>query len=210
MIYILSGNDTQKKSARLKVIIQGKDVIRLGESEASKEILLEYAASVDLFGNSPTIITSNIINSAISLSPKDLAVLDSSKTLFIFLEDKLKATDEKKYAKFSTIEKFEEKKTIKARNDNPFALADSFARRDKIGTWILYREQIDKGAQPEAISGMLFWKIKTMMLNGTRTFSKEELKRQSSEIVCLYHDAHRGESDFVIGLEQFILSSLTK
>ena len=49
-----------------------------------------------------------------------------------------------------------------------------------------------------------------MILNGTKFFSKEELKKASSELVSIYHKAHRGEYDFTISLEQFILSSLSK
>jgi predicted RNA methylase len=42
-----------------------------------------------------------------------------------------------------------------------------------------------------------------------KVFSKEELKNNSSLIVYLYHKAHRGEFDFYIGIEQFILNSLS-
>ena len=92
---------------------------------------------------------------------------------------------------------------------NIFGITDAFAKHDKVMTWVLYRRGIEGGVEPEAIAGILFWKIKTMILSGNYLFDKDELKRQSSRIVSIYHKAHRGESDFSIGLEQFILSSLS-
>ena len=73
----------------------------------------------------------------------------------------------------------------------------------------MYREGVESGIEPEAIAGILFWKIKTMILNGSRMFSIDELKNQSSKIVSIYHLAHRGEVDFIVSLEQFILTSLS-
>ncbi len=144
------------------------------------------------------------------MSKDDLTFFKDSKTIFIFLEDKLLASEQKKYIKYAQVEKFEEKKIIQVPKVNTFAIADAFARHDKIGTWMLYREAIEAGTSPEAISGILFWKIKTMILEGTKTFSINNLKNQSSAIVSLYHRAHRGESDFTLGLEQFILTTLSK
>ena len=107
-----------------------------------------------------------------------------------------------------TIFNIEIKKTIP--KINVFGIADAFSNRNKIEAWILYREAVSQGIPPEEISGIIFWKIKTMILSGSKFFSLDELKNNSSELVSLYHNAHRGESDFVIGLEQFILNSLGK
>jgi DNA polymerase III delta subunit len=211
MIYIVYGNDTKAKSAFLRKITLNRDTTRITQSDVSRELLKNYADSTSLFGDSPIIIVENMINeSDVSLSSADLKSLQSSSTIFILIEDKLLASDQKKYKTYANIENFEEKAAKKMPKINTFAIADSFARRDKVSTWMLYREAIEGNIEPEAISGMLFWKIKTMVLNGTRVFSQDELKKLSSGIVSIYHRAHRGELDFVIGLEQFILSSLSK
>jgi DNA polymerase III delta subunit len=210
MIYILSGNDTKKKYTYIKTLAKNRERIFLPHSGVSKEVLYEYASNTSLFGESPIVLAENILTEHQSaLSSDDLAFLKDSPTLFFFLEDKLLASNEKKYKKYATIEKYEERIVKEIPKTNPFALADAFARRDKVGAWILYRDEVNRGAEPEPMSGILFWKIKTMLLNGTKTFSVAELKQQSSTLVSLYHRAHRGECDFVIGLEQFILSSLS-
>lgn len=211
MIYILSGNDTKKKSAYLKKLYKSDQSIFVPEANATKEMLLDYAMERSLFGESTTVVFENILKKEdISLSPDELSKLKDSKTVVVFLEEKLLAVDSKKYIKYATIEDFSTQIVKQAPKMNMFSIADAFARRDKINTWILYRDAVTLGAQPEEISGIIFWKIKNMVLNGTKSFSQDELKSQSSELVSLYHKAHRGESDFVIGLEQFILSALSK
>jgi hypothetical protein len=211
MIYILSGNDSLKKTSYIKSLIKGRERIDLRAGDKAREVLLEHASSTSLFGDSPSIFVENILGEGnIAFNAKDLALLNESPTIFVFLEDKLLKKDEAKYKNYATIESFEEKSTKKASEFNTFAIADMYGSRDKIGTWVMYREAIEKGVEPEAISGIIFWKIKTMILNNSKTFSSIELKNQSSNIVSLYHRAHRGECDFVIGLEQFILSSLSR
>jgi len=211
MIYILLGNDTKKKSDYLKKLYKNDLPIFVSSSSITKEELFDQAGSVSLFGGSPIVVLDGVIKEGkVDLSKEDILVLKDSETTFVFLEDKLLASDLKKYKTGAVIEDFniDIKKSVP--KINVFGIADAFSDRNKIGAWILYREAILQGASPEEISGILFWKIKTMILSGSKFFSIDELKNNSSELVSLYHNAHRGESDFVIGLEQFILNSLGK
>jgi hypothetical protein len=211
MIYVLSGNNTKKKSAYLKKLSNGNFLDFFSQLNLTKENLFEQAGSVSLFGESPIIVYDGLIKEGnITLSQEDLEILKESQTIFVFIEEKLLAPDTKKYKKYATIEDFSVQVSKPAPKMNIFNIADAFSKRDKIGTWILYREAISIGASPEEVSGIIFWKIKTMLLSGTKFFSQDELKNQSSELVSIYHKAHRGECDFTIGLEQFILSSLSK
>ena len=210
MIYILFGNDTKNKSSYIKELTLKSESFFISSSNLDKNLILSYSNNIDLFGESKSVILDNILNSEnIGFSLEEMNFLKESKTIFIFKEDKLLALDQKKYKKYGEIIGFELKKSLPEQKFNVFSITDAFARRDKITTWILYQNAIYSGIEPEAISGILFWKIKTMILNGTTTFSKDQLKKQSSSIVSLYHRAHRGECDFHIGLEQFILSSLS-
>ncbi len=210
MIHIFLGNDTKKKSVQVKKIVKDREFVKFPTKEISRELILNQAESQSLFGEAPIFVFENILTEQnITLTKEDLETLKDSKNSFIFLEDKLTSVDQKKYIKYANIESFEEKIAKSIPKINLFNIADSFAKRDKITTWVLYTEALDS-TEPEAISGILFWKIKSMILNGTKNFSNEELKDQSSKIVSIYHLAHRGELDLKIGLEQFILSSLNK
>ncbi len=211
MIYILSGNDTKKKNIYLKKLDKTNSAVLLPDGEIAKEELLNYAFSVNLFGDHQIIVFENILKREnITLTNENLLALKDSETIFIFLEEKLLAPEVKKYKKYATIEDFSAPNIKQTPRINVFGIADAFSRKDKIGAWILYREAVIEGVPPEEISGIIFWKIKTMILSGTKFFGVDELKKKSSELVALYHKAHKGECDFVIGLEQFILSSLSK
>lgn len=210
MIYILTGDDLKNKNIYIKKLANGIDPIFLSANNLSKELINNYADNVSLFGDLQIVVIEDLINqNQIPFSKEDLKNLKNSDTIFILLEDKLLVADEKKYKKYSTIEKFDQKKVKQTPANNIFDIADAFARKDKIKTWTLYCQAVERGAEPESISGMLFWKIKTMILNGSRVFPLGVLKRQSSKIVSLHHKAHFGEVDFIIGLEQFILKSLS-
>ena len=211
MIYILSGTDRKKKNAHVVSLLGDREVISFTSADLSEESLSQYANTTSLFGTAPAVVIDTALKESKSLfSATLLSLLQSSQTIFVFLEDKLLAADEKKYAKYATIVPFEEKKIITAvPKVNTFAIADAYGRRDKVGAWVLYCQAIDKGTEPEAICGMIFWKIKTLIQNGTKLFTVADLKKQSSKLVSLYHKAHKGECDFTVGLEEFILSSLS-
>jgi len=210
MIYIVASINIQKKNLYIHKKIDGNDSIFLQSQETTKQNLLEYASSVNLFGVSPTIVIEGFLKEGKdTLLAKDLKIIQESNTIFIFSEDILKIADQKKYEKYATIEIYTEKKVTQTPRINVFAIADAYGRKDKVGTWVLYREAIDKGTEPEAIAGMIFWKIKTLLLSGTIVFNKKLLKKYSGELVELYHESHQGKKDFPIALEQFILSTLS-
>ena len=211
MITFLVGTDTKKKYAYIDAQAKGKERIVLPQDGSAKELLLSYASGVSLFGESPVVLLQSMIGENIfELSKEEWVLLSESHTRFLFSEDTLLKADEKRLMKYGSVERFEHKEVNIKQAFNPFALADYYARRDKMNAWITYTSLIDNGDEPEKICGMLFWKIKTMIQNGTTVFTKEELYHQSSQLVSLYHRAHRGEVDFTLGLEQFIVQTLSK
>lgn len=210
MIYILIGGDTKNKSIYIKELTKNNESFFVTEENIDRALLMSYCYNVNLFNLSPAIIMENVLNSdEINLKVEDLDFLKKSETLFIFKEDKLLKTLQDKYKKYSEIKNFEDKKIINKKNFKVFDITDAFARKDKINTWTLYNKSIREGIESEALVGVFFWKIKTMILSGSNIFNKNELKHISSKIISLYHKAHKGESDLSIGLEQFILTSLS-
>ena len=210
MIYILAGNDTKKKNTYINKLSKGVIPSVLDVKDITKEALLSLASSVSLFSDQIIIRTDGLMKSDISLDKDELEILSQSRTVFIFTEDKLLSTALSKYKKFATIENFilpEEKPKPKI---NTFDIALYFGKKEKLKTWILYKDAISSGVSPEEISGILFWKIKSLLTLKTKVFSDNDLKKMASRLVSLYHDSHLGKTDFNIGLEQFILSSLEK
>jgi DNA polymerase III delta subunit len=133
--------------------------------------------------------------------------LGESQNIFIILEGKLdKATAGKIEKKAEKTQEFllpEKKKE----EYNAFALANAVGNRDKKNAWILYRKAIDKGEAPEALHGMMFWKVKSMMIGGLgNAYSKEELYNLADRLITTYHDSRRGVHELETGVEALILS----
>jgi hypothetical protein len=211
MLYVLVGNDNKKKSAYLKKISRGLSSIILEDEDLNKSNILFSASTKSLFGEKFIFIIENINKTDIDFTKNELENLSKSENIFVFLEDKLLASEVNKFKKFATIETFDEKKIAdKGKGRESFAVAESFGVKNKFKTWLIYKEIVSRGVSPEEIAGILFWKIKMLMTYPNKNFTKEELKKISSNLVSLYHDAHLGKKDFSIGLEQFILSSLDK
>ena len=211
MIYIISGNDATKINSYIKKLSGDNLPLRIPIADLNKEKFFEYAGSINLFGEYPVIVVENFLKGEEQVfSAKEFEVLQDSKTVFIFREDKLLTVESKRYSKYGEVKDFSTKDIKPISRFNVFGIADGFSRGDKINTWVLYQEAISEGITPEEISGMIFWKIKMMITNGTRVFRGDELKKMSGDLVSLYHRAHRGEVDFVIGLQQFILLALSK
>lgn len=210
MIYILVGNDTKSINNYIKELTDGRESFFVNNQELDKNLILSYGANVNLFGGLFAVIVDNILKEdLITLDKTEWDLLKESNTIFIFKEDNLTAIDQKKYKKYGEVKIFENKKVIVKDKFNTFQITDAYASRDKISTWVLYRKAIESGVLPEAIAGLIFWKIKTMILSNSKSFNKDELKSNSSSLVSIYHKAHRGEVDFIVSLEQFILSSLS-
>ncbi|MFA7192264.1 MAG: hypothetical protein WC089_03130 [Candidatus Paceibacterota bacterium] len=209
MIYLYTGNDQKNKIVSIKKNFKKYEIVFLLGEGSRKESVFDYVQSNNLFGEPKAIVVENFLKEN-TLSADELEIMKKSETPFLFMEDKMLAVEEKKYKKYvESVEKFEAKEVKSAPAYNVFSITDAFASRDKIGAWSLYIQAIENDAAPEAISGVIFWKIKTLLMNGSKNFSNDKLKNMSSELVDIYHRSHTGEIDMKIGLEQFILKSLS-
>lgn len=211
MIYLIEGNDTKKINSFLKSIYQDDRPIVISKEEASAEMILSYAESKSLFGDKHIFLMEGLIKEGIvSFSKEEIFVLNQVENVFIFLEDKIKVADLKAYKGSSVFNSFNLDKNKAVPKTNVFEIADLFSRKNKIGAWISFLKAIDSGVQPEEISGILLWKIKMMFLDNNKFFTKEELSSSFSQLTDLYHLGHLGKIDLALGIEQFILSTLSK
>ena len=109
---------------------------------------------------------------------------------------------------------------------NIFDLATCFGNRNKKDLWVLYQKTKIKNIPPEEVSGILFWQLKMMfqVLNSKnaqeanlkpfvfnkskvflKNYSEEELKKISSNLISIYHNARRSKMNLNLALEKFIL-----
>ena len=137
-----------------------------------------------------------------------LKMMGESNNYFIFLESKLNKSilDAFKKAR-AEINIFELPKEKKEKFDN-FLIANAFANKDKLNTWIYFRQAIENGASLEEISGIIFWKIKDMILKKNFSkFKEEQLKDFVSKLSYLIPEARKEGLDAESVFEQFLLEA---
>ncbi len=172
----------------------------------SSEELANIASTPALFGGDQTYRLVGALAGERGEEFLDLAEeLVESPHTFIFEEEKLlkKPTDILKKAGVK-LEIHEPKK--KEESFNMFALAQVFGTRDRKKLWIMLMKASRAGAAPEAVAGMLHWKVRDMIAKGSSAYTKQELARISRVLVALYHDSHRGAGELELLLERFALA----
>jgi hypothetical protein len=103
------------------------------------------------------------------------------------------------------IKSFELPKEKKEKFNN-FLLANAFGNKDKLNLWIYFRQAVDKGVGLEELVGVLFWKIKDMILK--KNFSKiseNRLKDLGAEISYILPKSRKEGRDAELELEKFLL-----
>lgn len=196
----------------------------------------ELVVSQGLFEKKFIVIAKNLLENKkareyISKKIKDIA---GSENIFIFEEEEV---DEKTSALFKENAYKTQEFSIPQQKSravfNIFTITDHIGRRDKKNAWIVLQQAQNRGIEPEEIHGVVFWQIKNMLLtkdktaadpnlkkaglspfvqtkslNYSKNFEEKELISLSSELVSLYHNAHRGLIDLDLGLEKFILEKI--
>jgi DNA polymerase III delta subunit len=214
MIYFLHGADIDKARTKANELIESlrkkkpdASFFKIDSENFDVSILQEYIGGQGLFSNKYIVYLDRLCEKKEVKEEfiEKIKEISESENIFIVLEGKIdKATVtkiEKKAEKTQDFELSEKKEKVFY---NAFALADAFAQGNKKDAWILYRKAIDRGEAPEALHGMLFWKIKTMILNNPS--NKNELLSLADKLITIYHDSRRGEHELETRLEAFLLN----
>ena len=114
-----------------------------------------------------------------------------------------------------------------------FDFTDGLGERNKKKLWTLYQDALAEEVPSEEIQAMFFWQVKSMLsalksqtateaglnpfvYSKAKNYAKnyclpnvsvgeKKLKQMSTKLFDMYHEAHRGEIDFAVALEKFIL-----
>lgn len=236
MIFVYIGAHTSYEKAleKKKSLIKQGFIPYGGEIKGdSVSSLQEFALGQGLFGEKQVYLTDSLPLSG-DITKKDgflFQEVHNSPNALILYREKI-GKEYKDLFKNIEVDVFEEKAEAK-KEKGDFSLTDRFNERDKKGLWITYITQIENGATPEEIHGMLYWNWKNLVLvkslktypqgekyivmhpfvlNKTKRaaslFKEEELKDMGGHIISMFHDAHRGKVDFTTSLERFILKYL--
>lgn len=203
MLKFIVGKDTERAVARGREL-EGF-VLRetLKGDELSISSLKSKAGEETLFGDTRAYIADGEIDERFA---KELTTISgallSSSHLFVFEAEgdaSLIKLLEKTKGKVVKV-----KAPPKATSFDVFSLAGAYASKDKKKLWLLLQEAYEAGVPTEAIVGILSWKARSILaLKGPRD---KKAVADSSLLVRMYHDAHRGEGDLSLLLERFVLS----
>lgn len=214
MIYLFTGDDTiNRNKAYQKSLNDFSDLplIQINRNNFAIDTVESLYSDANLFDPKSVIVFSYILedkqNSEFVLDK--LEFFASSNNVFIFLENKLlKSVIDLFKNNKSQISVFELKKEAKEIFNN-FLLANAFGFRDKVNLWLYYRQAVEIGVPLEELVGVLFWKVKDMILN------KNFLKYKEKELLQIAHDlsvllpkSRKEGKDAEITFEKFLLKIL--
>ncbi len=237
MFYFYYGTDSDKTRARARAVLDAMkkkrpdaEYFRLTSENYSSARFEEFISGQGLFERKFIVFVDGVferkdVKEFLLERVKDIKESDNA---FVFLERNIDASSVKKFGEHAQeSKKFDALKKDERSAFNAFALADALGEREKTVLWTLVSEALLRGDNPESLSGMLFWQIKSMLVaQGARSaseaglkpfvfgkaqrfaknYSREELITLSRRLISLYHEAHRGRSDLSLSLERFALS----
>lgn len=228
MLYIFHGTDTRTSGSKARKLIAS---LRAKKSDAAfveidgdnwnPAIIEENAAGQGLFSAKSIVFLNRVTENgeAKETLTDFLDLMKESQNIFIILEGKVTADMKKAFEKYAEkIVVSDIVDTGPKKEFNIFALGAALGSRDHFRAWKIYREAIDGGTAPEGIVGMLFWKVKTMIVDAggvgisssasrmVGKYTKDELYNLAEKLVTIYHDSHRGVGDMEGSIERLLLS----
>jgi hypothetical protein len=212
MIYLFCGDDAKNKRSSyekfIKSIPKDTETFFVSRNNFDEVQLENFYSGASLFSALSAVVFENILEreEMRDFILEKLEPMGQSGNSFVFLEGKLTKVilDTFKKAR-AELNVFELPKAKKEKYDN-FLVANAFGAKDKLNMWICFRQAMDVGVGMEEIIGVLFWKIKDMILKKDfRKFSEAELKNFALKLSYLLPQARKEGRDAESAFEQFLL-----
>jgi hypothetical protein len=214
MIYLFAGDDAKIKRKAYEKFIdflpKGTETFFINKNNFDRIQIESLYSGAGLFFTKCVVFFENISEKEDHLDfvLEKLDLITSSQNDFVFLEGKLNKPilDAFKKAR-AELNIFELSKDKKERYNN-FLLADALADRNKFQLWLHFRFAMDKGVRMEELIGILFWKVKDMLLKKNfYKFSEAELKAFAIKISYLLQEARKSGTEDESAFEQFLLEA---
>ena len=214
MIYLFAGDDAQKKILNyekfIKSVPAGAEIFSINRNSFDPMQIESFYSGASLFSSLAVVVFQGILDyeEIRSFILEKLKQMEESENLFVFLEGKLNKalvdTFKKVRAEVNVFELPKEKKEV---YDN-FLIANAFGDGNKFHAWLYFRQAVDLGVSLEEVVGVLFWKMKDMILKKNfRNFSEKRLKYLAAHISYLLPEARKNGKDAEVVLEKFLLEA---
>lgn len=217
MLYLFSGDDAKNKlfsyEKFIKSIPVDTEIFFINKNNFDQTELESMYSGASLFFTKCVVVLSDILEreETRDFILKKLEAMGESQSSFIFLESKLNKpvldAFKKVEPKKLQLNVFELPKEKKEKFDN-FLVANAFANKDKLNLWIYFRQAVELGVGMEELVGVLFWKIKDILLRKNfGKFSEAELKNSALRLSYLLPEARKAGRDAESAFEQFLLEA---
>ncbi len=214
MIYLFAGNNIHEKLIAyeefIKSIPTDVEIFKFNRNDLDQNQIGSFYSGSGLFFKKSLIIFSNFLEyeETRNFILDKLSLMAESTNSFVFMEGKLNKAILDAFKKSrAELNVFELPKMKMEKFDN-FLLANAFGARDKLKLWIYFRQAVDLGVVMEELVGVLFWKIKDMLLKKNFSkFSEEELKNFIAKLSYLLPEARKKGLDAEAVFEQFLLEA---
>jgi len=214
MIYLFTGDDAKGKRASyekfIKSIPAGTETFFISRNDFDRTQIESFYSGSGLFFARCVVIFNSILDreEIQDFVLEKLELIGESENSFVFLEGKLNKPILDAFKKVSVeLNVFELPKAKKEKFDN-FLVANAFEKKDKLNMWIYFRQAMDKGVGMEELIGVLFWKIKDLILKKNfGKFSEVELKNSASRLSYLLPQARKAGLNAESAFEQFLLEA---
>ena len=219
MIYLFSGDDAKNKILNyekfIKSLPKGLETLFINKNTFNPMQIESFYSGAGLFSPTSAIIFQDIFEREETgdFVLDKLEQMGQSDSSFVFLEGKLRKLILDAFKKALPtgrqaerfINVFELPKEKKERFDS-FLLANAFAEKNKLSTWVYFREAMEREVAMEELIGVLFWKIKDLLLRKNFSkFTEAELKNLAGKISYLLPEARKKGVDAESAFEQFLL-----
>ena len=217
MIYLFSGDDTPKKlfayEEFLKTLSERTPVFFVSKNDFDFTQLESFYSGASLFSAQSAVVLRDILEDEEirKFILEKLKFLGESQNIFVFMEGELKKPVLDAFKKARTeLNIFEKKPTPSGggkKFDN-FLIANAFASKDKFHTWLYFRQAVERGTELEPLAGILFWKIKDMLLkHNFSKFKESELQNFAAKIATLLPESRKAGPESESAMEQFLLEA---
>lgn len=214
MIYLFAGDNSKLKIANYEKFMQSIsaeiEVFEFSKNNFDRDTLENFYSGSGLFFTKCIVVLNSVFENEdiMNFVLEKLPMMADSDNIFIVLEDKLSKSIlddfKKSRAELNIFEKTHDEKE----KFNNFLLANAFGAKDKLQLWIYFRQAMDKGVGMEELIGVLFWKVKDMILKKNFTkFKEEQLRDIANKIAYLLPEARKEGIDAEAMFEKFLLEA---
>jgi len=214
MLYLFSGDDAKNKLSAYEKFMAASpkdaEIFKFGRNDFNEDQIESFYSGPGLFFKKSFVVFSNILEyeETRDFILEKLPRLAESESSFVLLEGKLGKPILDAFKEAGADMKIFELPKAKTEKFDNFLLANAFAVRDKLNLWIYFRQAVDLGVVMEELTGVLFWKLKDMLLKKNFSkFSETELKNYIKRLSYLLPEARTKGQDAEAAFERFLLEA---